>query len=107
MARGKIPGPGGQDNRSVQLGNRQARAPIDNFRKRLGSREVHSSGSRREKAALVRGSENAVKREENLQLFTSTPFLLFILILLLGITSYIFWSLAQTPIRQMNQPTKV
>ena len=104
MGRSNNTGVGAQDHRSQSIGNRHSRAPIDHFRKRLGSREVHSSGGRKEKAALVRGAEAAVTRRSNIEFFTSTPFLVFVLIVLICIVTYIFWSLAQTPVVRMNQP---
>jgi hypothetical protein len=65
---------------------------------------VHSSGGRKEKAALVRGSDAAVSRASASAFFTSTPFLVFVLILLMCVITVGFVYLASTPIVKMNQP---
>jgi hypothetical protein len=60
--------------------------------------------SKRERLALVHGSDTALQRGSVRGFFTSTPFLLFVLLLLMVAVSFAFLHYSQTEVKRMNEP---
>ena len=52
----------------------------------------------------MHGSDSALQRTGVRDFFTSTPFLLFVLLLLLASVTFAFWRIASTQTVKMNQP---
>lgn len=59
---------------------------------------------KRERSALVQGHDNALRGSGVRSFFTSTGFLLFVLLIIAAGVSFAFWKLANTQTVRMNQP---
>ena len=67
---------------------------------------MKSSAGKREKQSLVAGADARLERSDRAAFFTSTPFLLFMLIVIGVAVSYAFFMLAFTETQKANEVPK-
>jgi len=94
--------------RKVSGPSRYERGPVDQYRNRLGKREVHATSSVREREKFVSGHDRSFDRSSIRSFFHSRSFLLaiFALLVVTMLTAGYYASLKADEVTRMNEPPR-